>query len=225
MALIECPECKRRVSDQAQACPSCGMPLAPGSKQGTPLSSPPRKAVNPTKPKKTNDRLVAFFVILGLILVLLAGAEIDRRGWIGWDDFPNWISQIFTTPSIPPALARPSLATPTITPVPTPDPTLLQVVHTEWEKGGFDSIAIWHVTFFNRSDKPIGNIQYRTRYSAETGDKVDAGGVDALLGDNTIRKVIPPHQKRTIEINDGFLHHEAAKANFQVVSWEFVSKQ
>jgi hypothetical protein len=106
---------------------------------------------------------------------------------------------------------------------PTVDPTLLEVVHSTWKKGGFDAVAIWHVTFLNRSDKPIGNIRYRTRYHAETGDQVDQGGVDVLLGDYTIRKVIPPHQKRTIEINDGFLHHEAVRGSFEVVSWEFVN--
>ena len=31
-------------------------------------------------------------------------------------------------------------------------------------------------------------------------NQVDRGGVDALLGDYTIRKVVPPHQKRTIDI-------------------------
>ena len=53
--------------------------------------------------------------------------------------------------------------------IPTPDPTLLQVVNSTWGKGGFDSVAIWRVTFLNRSDKPIGNIRYRTSYTAETG--------------------------------------------------------
>lgn len=28
MALISCPECSHRVSDQARACPACGFPLA-----------------------------------------------------------------------------------------------------------------------------------------------------------------------------------------------------
>ena len=28
MALIECPECKRAVSDRADACPGCGYPMA-----------------------------------------------------------------------------------------------------------------------------------------------------------------------------------------------------
>ena len=27
MALLNCPECKERVSDQAEACPHCGFPL------------------------------------------------------------------------------------------------------------------------------------------------------------------------------------------------------
>jgi hypothetical protein len=101
----------------------------------------------------------------------------------------------------------------------------LDVVKKSWEKGGFDAVAVWHVTFFNRGDKPIGNIQYRTRYAAETGDKVGVGGVDALLGDYTIRKIIAPHTKRTIEINDGFVNHEAARADFEVVSCEFVNAQ
>jgi hypothetical protein len=85
-------------------------------------------------------------------------------------------------------------------PSPTPDLSLLQVTKHTWEKGGFDTVALWHITFWNRSDKPIGNIRYRTRYTAETGDQVDRGGVDALLGDYTIRKVVPPHQKRTTDI-------------------------
>ena len=30
MALIECPECGREVSDKARACPHCGLPIRPG---------------------------------------------------------------------------------------------------------------------------------------------------------------------------------------------------
>ena len=30
MALVNCPECRREVSDQAAACPGCGHPLKPG---------------------------------------------------------------------------------------------------------------------------------------------------------------------------------------------------
>ncbi len=28
MSLIDCPECQRKISDQAQSCPQCGYPLA-----------------------------------------------------------------------------------------------------------------------------------------------------------------------------------------------------
>jgi hypothetical protein len=127
-----------------------------------------------------------------------------------------------TSSNAPPSALSPIPTTP-FTPLPTPDPKLLQVTHSTWQKGGFETVAIWRVTFWNRSDKPIGNIHYRTRYTAETGDQVDRGGVDALLGDYTVRKVIPPHQKRTIEINDGFVHSEAARGSFEIVSWEFVN--
>src|SRR5205823_5784046 len=137
-----------------------------------------------------------------------------RRFWI-------CISLGFTCRSSP--RYTPSYVTHFPSPSPTPDLSLLQITKHSWEKGGFDTVALWHITFWNRSDKPIGNIRYRTRYTAETGGQVDRGGVEALLGDYTIRKVIPPHQKRTLEINDGFVHHEAARAHFEIVSWEFVN--
>jgi len=33
MALINCPECKKEVSDAAPTCPNCGVPIA-GAKEG-----------------------------------------------------------------------------------------------------------------------------------------------------------------------------------------------
>jgi len=45
----------------------------------------------------------------------------------------------------------------------------LKVLSSNWEKGGFGTVALWKVTFYNRSDKPVGNIKYRTAYFAETG--------------------------------------------------------
>jgi hypothetical protein len=32
MTLISCPECQRKISDQAQSCPQCGYPLAKRSR-------------------------------------------------------------------------------------------------------------------------------------------------------------------------------------------------
>ena len=34
MSLIECPDCKKQVSDQAPACPHCGRPIAATPAQG-----------------------------------------------------------------------------------------------------------------------------------------------------------------------------------------------
>ena len=48
MALINCPECGKEVSDQAPACIHCGYPLqAAGGR--TPVKGETRKSVNPTK--------------------------------------------------------------------------------------------------------------------------------------------------------------------------------
>lgn len=103
------------------------------------------------------------------------------------------------------------------------DANPLEVLKSTWEKGGFDNVAIWHVTFRNRSAKPVGNIKHRIAYYSETGEKVDSGGVDSILGAGVIQKVIPPKGTRALEINDGFLHHEAHRANFEVVGWQFVA--
>ena len=31
MALIQCPECKKEISDSAPSCPNCGVPISQGS--------------------------------------------------------------------------------------------------------------------------------------------------------------------------------------------------
>lgn len=34
MTLIECPECGEEISDKAESCPHCGVPIAPSQKSG-----------------------------------------------------------------------------------------------------------------------------------------------------------------------------------------------
>ncbi len=202
MALIQCRECGKEISSKSTACPGCGAPI-----------------------KRKNRFAIGCLTLIGIWLLIGLLAEIPKKKSSSSSTTPTPGYANLVAPSSSPTETPfyTSAPTPLFTPSPTPDPDLLQITQKTWEKGGFDSVALWHVTFYNRSDKPIGNIRYRTRYSAETGDQVDKGGVDALLGDYTIRKVIAPHKKRTIEINDGFLHREAARANFEVVSWEFVN--
>lgn len=95
------------------------------------------------------------------------------------------------------------------------------VLRRSWHKGGFGSVAVWRITFYNGTAAPVGNIKYRTRYYSETGNLVDRGGVETS-SEALIQKVIPPREKRTIEINDGFLHKEAVDAEIEILGWDFI---
>lgn len=101
------------------------------------------------------------------------------------------------------------------------DSDALQVVNSRWRRGAFGAAGIWTVTFYNKSDKHIGDINYQTRYYSETGN--DLGGTGGFFSSGEVQKIIPPRQKRTIQINDGFIHKEAASANFTVTDWRFVA--
>jgi hypothetical protein len=105
-----------------------------------------------------------------------------------------------------------------------PEFAKLQVVSSNWEKSGFGAVVVWKVKFKNTSARPIGNIKYRTSYTAETGDVVDRGGTDSLMSKDTLQKVIKPGETRTLEINDGFVNQEAHQASFAVVSWEYLNQ-
>ena len=86
MALITCPECEGKVSDQAVACPHCGAPIKRQSsmyfkdqnrpQQQTQRNTPHPKAVSPTPQtiEKTGKGLKA--LQLGSCLFLVSGAVI-----------------------------------------------------------------------------------------------------------------------------------------------------
>lgn len=208
MALIKCRECGREISSQSTACPGCGAPVTPKkSRAGGCLAA--------------IGCIFAFFVIMAISSQNHSKSSSSSSPSSPGAD-QNELRKAAERDSRMDRLINQNSSLPPIA-SPAPDLSLLQITKHTWEKGGFDTVVLWHITFWNKSDKPIGNIRYRTRYIAETGDQVDHGGVDAPLGDYMIRKVIPPHQERTIEINDGFVHREAAKADFQIVSWEFVN--
>jgi hypothetical protein len=116
------------------------------------------------------------------------------------------------TPTVEMTVAAPVVVAP---PLPA-----LQVVESTWRKGGFDTVALWTVTFRNNSDFPITDITYNTNYVAENGEVVTQGGKQAFFGKDMIRKVIPAHSDRTLEVNDGFIHSETIQASFTVVGWK-----
>ena len=63
MALINCPDCGKEVSDQAPACPGCGRPIA-----SPPVQPPPSAPAAPSSKKKTS------FAALGCLTILVLGA-------------------------------------------------------------------------------------------------------------------------------------------------------
>jgi hypothetical protein len=103
-----------------------------------------------------------------------------------------------------------------------PEKEGLRLVSSKWQKGGFGTVAVWRVTIENISDKPLGDIKFRTAYYSETKNKVGQGGVDGLIGKDTIEKIVPPKSKRTFEVNDGFVSDEANTGSFELVSWRVI---
>ena len=92
MALIECPECGREVSDSAAACPDCAYPVAKGS---TPV--PSRPAREPTKRSWWPAvSIIGRIAVGGIILFLGAvegelGAEIVLVGLlVAGSAIPTW---------------------------------------------------------------------------------------------------------------------------------------
>jgi len=103
-----------------------------------------------------------------------------------------------------------------------PEKDGLRLISSKWQKGGFGTVALWKVTIENLSDRTLGDMKYRTAYFSESGNKVASGGVDSLIGKDTIEKIVPPKSKRTFEVNDGFISDEANTATFQLVSWRVI---
>lgn len=68
MALFNCPECQKQVSDQAPACPQCGYPIA---------STTPTPPPAPTSTAQTLGRLISMeprgFLSTWIMLAILAG--------------------------------------------------------------------------------------------------------------------------------------------------------
>lgn len=58
MAMIKCPECGKKISDKAEACPNCGCPIDKNSLNNID---------NQKKPKKNN----ALKILITVVVVLL----------------------------------------------------------------------------------------------------------------------------------------------------------
>ncbi|WP_146196634.1 zinc ribbon domain-containing protein [Acinetobacter stercoris] len=65
MALINCPECEKKVSDQSMSCPQCGYPIKV-SFVSKPHSTPVRTQV------KKDDTSSPFMIIIGIFIAIFA---------------------------------------------------------------------------------------------------------------------------------------------------------
>lgn len=71
MALIKCPECKKKISDQCENCPKCGYPIRIGLKttEDVPVVAESEAKEGATKPFY---KQIWFWIIVGVVIVALA---------------------------------------------------------------------------------------------------------------------------------------------------------
>lgn len=70
MALINCPECGKEISDKAKACPHCGYPLSTKEETYRKTEAKPKTANEIEREKKVITRCVyGVILFIGLIIV------------------------------------------------------------------------------------------------------------------------------------------------------------
>lgn len=70
MALINCPECNQRISDQAENCPKCGHPINP--------TQPIRQKREGCFLQTLNIGCLMVLVVLGILVILIFALTIFR---------------------------------------------------------------------------------------------------------------------------------------------------
>jgi len=202
-----CPKCRRNV-DQSAFCQFCGSAISKGISTKTILTI-------------VVGSFAAMFLLcgmLGFVGYLIESPKkpvamnTDSSGNPPQNTAPVPRQKLSPAPTIKPEA--------TIKPASTEEPfscdTAVRVVASKWEKGGFGTVALWKVTLRNLSKKTIGDFRFRTVDYSETGNTVGSGGVDSLLGKDTIQKILPGLSSRTFEVNDGFISDEAVRAGFEI---------
>jgi len=84
MALINCSECGKEISDKAQSCPNCGTPIS--AAETTPLAEPSSQA-----PKKSGKWK---YILLGVVVLAVFGSIIEKID----DKGPSETSRIAKSP-------------------------------------------------------------------------------------------------------------------------------
>jgi hypothetical protein len=88
--------------------------------------------------------------------------------------------------------------------------TDIAIVRHSWQKGGFDSVALWNVTLKNDSRLvTYADIEYIAVYSA-------ASGTVLHTRPGKILDTLKPGETRSFDINDGFINHQAKRASLTI---------
>jgi hypothetical protein len=78
MALIQCPECSKTVSNTAPACPHCGVPIALASAERMATGTPVSTILLTPKSLKLQIVIAALFFWVGVIWFI---AALSRAEW------------------------------------------------------------------------------------------------------------------------------------------------
>ena len=82
MALIKCPECKKKISDKCENCPNCGYPIdkicKPTETQTTNIENIAKSAVKSPKRIDINSLIKKwwFWVAVGVVIVAITTTTI-----------------------------------------------------------------------------------------------------------------------------------------------------
>lgn len=72
MPMVKCPECGKKMSSQANACPRCGYVLDDAMRARLKPINPP---LTPERLKRNNT---IFFIVVGIIILMIVLAKIDQ---------------------------------------------------------------------------------------------------------------------------------------------------
>lgn len=79
MALIDCEECGKEVSDKATACIHCGAPIEKEEEYAPPSSDKYKTKFKPEKPKKKGSLGKTIFVIIAVFILTIWYAESEKN--------------------------------------------------------------------------------------------------------------------------------------------------
>lgn len=191
MALINCPECGREVSERAPSCPTCGAPIAQQQQW-----QPSYVAPQPVAAKKNVSCLTGGCVILFvLFLIGLIAGECGKSG----STSTSGPSSNGTALPPPPALSPSEAALQNV-----------ELVTFSWYKGGFDSIMMGTFVIKNNNAFAVKDITIKCTHSGKSGTEIDSNS-------RTIYETINAKKKRTIrDFNMGFINTQAASTRCQI---------